>query len=268
MNAPLFPEVTVNGEAIPATRIAAEAQNHPAPKDKPGLAWRAAARALAVRALLLQEARRRGLTAEPEALGEGQRETEEEALIRALIEAEAASPGEEEVRAAWARDPSRFRSPPLWEASHILCACDPQDDAAKAAALSRAEALAARLLADPAGFARLAAAERDCGSRNAGGALGQLGPGDTVPEFEATLRGLSEGEVTAEPVLTRHGWHLIRLDALAEGRELPYEVVRPRLAEALEKAAWARAARDLVARLAAAAEVRGVDLSGPGGVAE
>lgn len=268
MNAPLFPEISVNGEAIPATRIAAEAQNHPAPKDKPGLAWRAAARALAVRALLLQEARRRGLSAEPEALGEGQCETEEEALIRALVEAEAPVPAEAEVRAEWARDPSRFRSAPLWEVSHILCACDPQDDAAKAAALSRAKALAARLLADPAGFARLASAESDCGSRSAGGALGQLGPGDTVPEFEAALRRLAEDEVTAEPVLTRHGWHLIRLDALAERRELPYEVVHPRLAEALEKVAWARAARDLVARLVAAADVHGVDLGAPGGLTE
>lgn len=95
--------------------------------------------------------------------------------------------------------------------------------------------------------------------------MGQLGPGDTVPEFEAALRGLSEGELTAEPVLTRHGWHVIRLDALAEGRELPYEVVRPRLSEALEKAAWARAARDLVARLVAQAEIRGVDLAASAG---
>ncbi|MDE3081390.1 MAG: peptidase, partial [Paracoccaceae bacterium] len=84
MNAPLFPEVSVNGEVIPAARIAAEAQIHPAPREKPGLAWRAAARALAVRALLLQEARHRGLEADPMDLGPGQRETEEEALIRAL----------------------------------------------------------------------------------------------------------------------------------------------------------------------------------------
>lgn len=259
MGAAFFPEVTVNGEVVPQALIAAEAQNHPAPREKPGLAWRAAARALAVRALLLQEARRRGLVAEPEALGAGQHETEEEALIRALVEAEAATPTEDEIHAAWARDPSRFRSAPLWEVSHILCACDPQDEAARAAAQARAQALAARLSAEPGAFARLAAKESDCGSRSAGGALGQLGPGDTVPEFEAALWRLAEGELTAEPVLTRHGWHLIRLDAQAEGRELPFEAVRPRLAEALEKAAWARAARDLVARLVAAAELRGVD---------
>ena len=46
---PLLPPVTVNGVTISPERIAAEAQNHPAPKGKPGLAWKAAARALALR---------------------------------------------------------------------------------------------------------------------------------------------------------------------------------------------------------------------------
>ena len=63
---PLLPEVCVNGEIIAAERIAAEAQNHPAPHGKPGLAWKAAARALAVRTLLLQEARRQGIDTRPD----------------------------------------------------------------------------------------------------------------------------------------------------------------------------------------------------------
>ena len=65
----LFPDLVVNGEHIPHTAVAAEVQNHTAPKGKPGLAWRKAAKALAMRALLLQEARRRGLTPVPEVLG-------------------------------------------------------------------------------------------------------------------------------------------------------------------------------------------------------
>ena len=83
---PLLPDVIVNGEVIAAERIAAEAQNHPAPQGKPGLAWKAAARALAVRTLLLQEAARRGLTADPQETLPGQLETAEEALIRQLLD--------------------------------------------------------------------------------------------------------------------------------------------------------------------------------------
>ncbi|MFC2969373.1 peptidylprolyl isomerase [Acidimangrovimonas pyrenivorans] len=263
MNKPLFPEVVVNGQKIPPAAIAAEAQHHDAPADKPGHAWRKAAHALAVRALLLQEAERRGIEADPEEIAPGQCETEEEARLRALLDEaiEVAAPDEAAIRAEWARDPDRFRAPPLWEAAHILIACDPRDKDQRAAAEARARALTKEVLAAPKGFARLAEENSDCSSRGEGGLLGQLGPGDTVPEFEAALRSLTEGEITAAPVLSRFGWHIIRLDAAAEGAPLPYETVRPRIAEALEKAAWTAGLRDFVATLAAAAEISGADLA-------
>ena len=262
MNIALFPDVTVNGETIPQAAIAAEAQNHTAPKDKPGIAWRKAAQALAIRALLLQEARARGLAADPEELSPGRVETEDEALIRALLdEALTIAPvTEEAIRAEWARDPGRYRSAPLWDVSHILCACDPRDDAESAMAGSRAQAILARLKGDAKGFTS-AARESDCGSKAAGGHLGQLGPGDTVPEFELALRTLTEGGMTPAPVLSRHGWHIIRLNATAQGQVLPYETVRPKIAQALEKAAWARASRGFVETLAKGATITGASLA-------
>jgi peptidyl-prolyl cis-trans isomerase C len=262
MNIALFPDVTVNGETIPQAAIAAEAQNHIAPKDKPGIAWRKAAQALAIRALLLQEARARGLAADPEELSPGRVETEDEALIRALLDEALTitSVTEEAIRAEWARDPGRYRSAPLWDVSHILCACDPRDDAESAMAGARAQAILARLKGDTKGFTS-AARESDCGSRAAGGHLGQLGPGDTVPEFEVALRGLSEGDMTPAPVLSRHGWHIIRLNAIAQGQVLPYDTVRPKIAQALEKAAWARTSRDFIEALAKTATITGASLA-------
>ncbi len=265
MNTALFPDLVVNGETVPQAAIAAEAQNHEAPRGKPGIAWRKAANAVAVRTLLLQEARRRGLTPDPAEVGPGRYETEEEALIRGLLDeaVDVARPSEDALRTEWERDPSRFRSPPLWEVSHILCACDPRDEALKHAALARAAALTERAQADPRAFGRLARENSDCGSKGSDGALGQLGPGDTVPEFEAALRRLGDGEITSEPVLSRHGWHVIRMDAVAEGEVLPYETVRPKIAEAMEKAAWAREARSFIDRLVASAEISGADLRTP-----
>jgi peptidyl-prolyl cis-trans isomerase C len=262
MNIALFPDVTVNGETIPQVAIAAEAQNHTAPKDKPGIAWRKAAQALAIRALLLQEARARGLVPDPGELAPGRFETEDEALIRALLdEALAIAPvNEEAIRAEWARDPGRYRSAPLWDVSHILCACDPRDEGESSLAGARAQAILARLKGDAKGFAT-AARESDCGSKAAGGHLGQLGPGDTVPEFEAALRGLSEGGMTPAPVLSRHGWHIIRLNATAQGQVLPYDTVSPKIAQALEKAAWARASRDFIEALATTATITGASLA-------
>jgi peptidyl-prolyl cis-trans isomerase C len=262
MNAALFPDLIVNGELVPHAIVAAETQNQPAPKGKPGIAWRRAANAVAIRTLLLQEARARGLTPQPREVGPGRFETDDEALIRQLLDdaIEVTPPGAEAIRAAWDKDPTRFRAPPLWEVSHILCACDPRDESARAKALERAVALTRLALQNPRTFSTLAQDESDCGSRAAGGTLGQLGPGDTVPEFEAALRALSEGQITAEPVLSRHGYHIIRLDAVAEGQVLPFEAVRPKIAAALEKAAWTRAARDFTNQLVAAATISGADL--------
>lgn len=261
MNA-LFPDVVVNNETIAPTAIAAEAQNHTGPKDKPGIAWRKAAQALTIRALLLQEAARRGLRAQVQELAPGRFETEDEATIRTLLEEAVDLPEitEEQVRVEWARDPERFRSAPLWDVSHILCACDPRDEEVSAVAKARAEALIARLNGDAKAFAALAARESNCGSKSAGGALGQLGPGDTVPEFEAALRRLGAETTTRNPVQSRHGWHIIRLNAVAPGEVLPYETVAPKIAQALEKASWAAATRDFVATLAAKSDISGTSL--------
>jgi peptidyl-prolyl cis-trans isomerase C len=262
MNKPLFPDVIVNGQIIPSTAIAAETQNHEGPRDKPGIAWRKAANALAVRALMLQEAARRGLEPDPQEVAPGQTETDDEAQIRGLLEAaiDVPTPGEDAIRAEWERDPTRFRAPPLWEAAHILIACDPRDEDTRDQAEARARALTAEVLAKPRSFARIAEENSDCSSRAEAGFLGQLGPGDTVPEFEAALRKLGEGEITADPVLSRFGWHVIRLDGAAQGAPLPYDAVRPHIAEALEKAAWTAAARDFVAQLVAQADISGAEL--------
>ena len=262
MNAAVFPDLVVNGEVVPHAVIAAEAQHHEAPKSKPGLAWRKAANAIAVQTLLLQEARRQGFAPTPAEIGEGLFETDEEALIRGLLENKLHIElvGEEAVFAEWSRDPSRFRAPPLWEVSHILIACDPRDKETTEKALKHANVLLETVQRSPKSFAQVAKENSDCGSKSSGGVLGQLGPGDTVPEFEAALRVLSEGETVSEPILTRHGWHIIRMDAVAQGSTLPFETVKDRIAEAMEKRAWAKAVKAYVNQLVAKADITGIDL--------
>ncbi|NYS25513.1 peptidylprolyl isomerase [Rhodobacteraceae bacterium 2376] len=254
---PLLPPVFVNGIEISAERIAAEAQNHPAPKEKPGLAWKAAARALAIRELMLQEARARGLTPDPAEVAPGQVETEDEALIRQLSEAAItpAAADEAELRRIYDAHPGRFRAPSLYEAAHILL--PRQDD--MAALRAHADTVLAELRANPRRFGELARTHSACSSKENGGLLGQLGQGDTVPEFEAALETLEEGRIS-DPVETRFGLHLIRLDARARGDVLPFESVLPRLRDAHAKAAWARAAAQFTAELVAAARIDGVAL--------
>lgn len=256
-------DVIVNGERIAAADIAAEAQNHAAPKGQPRSALEAAARALAVRALLLQEARRMDLAPEPRNVGPGRRETEDEALIRAAIEArvEPAAVSEEACRTFHAANPDQFRAPTLYEAAHILLPA-PEDNAlAQAQALSTAHVLLAELVRSPEAFDRLAAAHSACSSRDAGGRLGQIVTGDTVPEFEAALDTLETGHIAPDPVVTRYGVHIVRLDARAVGGMLPYDRVAPRIRDMLEKIAWGRAAKVFVAELVAGAEIAGVEFA-------
>lgn len=262
MNKPLFPDIVVNDTTLVAKDIAAEAQNHHVPKGKPGLAWRKAARALAVRQLMLEEAAARGLAARPRELAPGQIETEEESLIRGLMEqAVTPEPVEEAtLRAAYDRNPDAHRSPALFQAGHILYAAAPGDRPARKVARARAEATLAALRETPGKFAAIAGRDSECESRDAGGELGQLSGSDVVPEFGAAMQVAVPGRIHGEVVETRYGMHVLRLDARAEGERLPFESVRARLQEAAEKVAWTRAAQIFITELLSKAEISGMDM--------
>lgn len=252
--------VSVNGVVVRHDEISREAQNHPAPT--PIAAWTAAARALAVRELLLQEARRIVVGAAPLTDGEGRTETAEEASIRALVEREVSTPVPDEAacRRYYLQNLKRFRSADLYEAAHILIAARPSDTVAYTAARTEAEALTAALGDAPGRFAELALAHSACPSKAVGGNLGQLSPGGTAPEFDAALATMTPGETTPAPVASRFGHHIIRLDRKIEGRQLPFEQVRDRIADYLVDRARHTAIAQFVARLAARAQVNGVDL--------
>lgn len=253
-------EVMVNGQVIPSTAIASEAQNQAGPRNAAQSVWTKATNALVVRALLLQEADRRAIIADPQQIGPDRYETEEEASIRTLLETvvDTKAVSNDEVKAEWERDPDRFRTPPLWEVSHILCACDHGDSDARMAAYRRCRSMIGVLKKAPDRFRQIAEQHSDCESKPDGGFLGQMRPGDAVPEFEAALKTLAEGETTSKPIRSAHGYHIVRLDALASGQVLPFDVVRPKIALALEKMRWARAASDFVDSLAAQATIQGV----------
>lgn len=254
------PPVFVNGIHIAETAIAAEAQNHAAATGQEARA--AAARALVIRELLLQRARVLELTPTPRSDAQGREETAEEALVRQVLvhEIEAIEePGPIECRRVYDGSNAAFTTPPLYEASHILCAPQTEDADGWAQARANAERLLAAVKAGEA-FVDLAR-HSDCPTAAEGGLLGQMTPGDLAPELEDVLLALNEGEVAPEPVRTRHGWHLLRLERRAPGRVLPFEVVAPairaRLYERLAVAAQAR----YVARLAGDAEIEGLVLA-------
>ncbi len=253
--------VTVNGVAISSADIVRETQHHPS--ADPDQSWELATRALAIRELLDQEADRLGIVAAPIEDEEGRAETEQEARHRQLIEREVVVPSADEAscRRYYERNIRRFRTPDLCEAAHILLAAAPADDAARAQARETARALITALLARPEDFAAMAAQHSACPSAGQGGNLGQLSPGQTVPEFDAALRGMIPGAVHPEPVESRYGIHVVRLDRRIEGRELPFEMVQARIAAYLDERVRRRALQQYVSVLAGRAVVTGIDLA-------
>jgi peptidyl-prolyl cis-trans isomerase C len=253
--------VSVNGISIARDAIQREMQHHPA--SKPIAAWQQAARALVIRELLLQRAKHLGLTPEP--MSEtGRRETDEEALMRAVVEREVAvpEPDDETCRRYYERNRARFRSSDIYEASHILFAAVPENHEDYAQARADAAAVLATLQESPECFAVLAKAYSRCPSAEQGGNLGQITEGQTTPEFERALVSLSSGELCAEPVATRYGFHIIRLERKHDGRVLPYEAVSERIADYLRESVRRRADAQYVARLVSAAKIEGIEIAG------
>jgi len=251
--------VTVNEIAIPAAAIAREAQNHEA--ASPDAAWEQAARALIIRELLLQRARALDLAAEP-LVQDGGRETDEEAMIRILLEREVRTPTADDsvCRRYYDNHRARFRTPDLFEPAHILFKARRDDAAAYAKATEQAEAVLAELALHPDRFDDFARNLSDCPSAKVGGRLGQIAPGETTSEFETFLLAMESGEICPTPVRARYGVHVLRLERKVSGRALPFEAVRNRIAASLEESTWRRAVAQYIALLAGQARIIGFDL--------
>ena len=240
--------ITVNGVEITDAAIFAEMQHHPAPSRE--IAEYSAKLALVARELLLQEAARLDIAG-----------TDEEGRIAALVEREVEIPEPDEAscRRFFESNRQQFRIGDLFEISHILCAAPPDDAGARADARSRAENAVSQL-GNGGNFAELAAQLSDCPSKQTGGNLGQIGPGQTVPEFEQALFEMREGETSKQPVESRFGFHVIRLHRKIEGRPQEYGMVRDRIAGYLRESVHRRAVSQYLSLLIGRATIDSIDL--------
>jgi peptidyl-prolyl cis-trans isomerase C len=254
--------VSVNSVVITRVAIAQEIQNHPA--SKPIAAWMAAASALAIRELLLQEGRRIGIAPEPLEDDDGRRETHEEALVRALVAAEVKIPEADDAvcRRYFEMNTQRFRSSDLYEVRHILLAAAQGDVELRVEARQQATVILEKLGQDASIFGELAATVSACPSGKVGGSLGQIGVGQTVPEFESALREFNAGDI--DLIETRYGIHIVVLDRFIEGVVLPFEMVRERIAKWLNEKVQRQAIRQYISILAGRAEIIGIDLASSG----
>ncbi len=245
--------VTVNGIEISAREINIESANY----DGGTILERQhqVAVALVVRELLLQ----RATELELPTVGE---DLDEEGLIDQVLAQECTVPETDEnaCRRYFDNHPDKFRSADLFEVSHILIAADPRDDDARVVAKQRARAAIQLLGGDPSRFAELAAEISDCPSKNTGGNMGQIGKGQTVPEFEDVLFRMQQGELSSSPVESRYGFHVIYLQRRIDGKPLEYAMLRDSIANYLRDSVHHSAVGQYLRILAGRAEISGIDL--------
>lgn len=227
--------ISVNG-------IAVDAVGHVSPQ------------AAAVRELLRQRAVAAGLAA-AEATGD-----EADAAIERLLETEISTPepGKEECRRYYDAHAAEFTSGELAFARHILFQVTP--GVPVPAIRAKAELTLVELAKDLSKFEPLARELSNCPSGQQGGSLGQLGRGETVPEFEQALFNGNYTGIYPQLVKTRFGFHILAVDRREPGRRLPFEATRPRIAQRLRERVLHKALRQYVRLLAAQANIAGVDL--------
>ena len=190
----------------------------------------------------------------------------EEAAIEQAIEELLArevftpTPTEEECRRYYDAHPWEFESSDLVHARHILFQVTPSVRIPEIRA--RAEQTLNELLREPERFAAVATEMSNCPSGEHGGNPGQIGRGDTAPEFEKAIFRLGPPGLLRELVKTRHGFHIVAIDQRIPGKRLQFDMVRDKIAERLRATVEEKALRQYISVLAGQAHIQGADLNG------
>lgn len=206
---------------------------------------------LVLRTVLLQEVDRLGIAAE-----------DDDARIEALFAQEVRVPEADDAacQTFYRNQPQRFTNGELVEARHILFQVTP--NVPLELLRETGEAVLAELRANPERFAELAKEYSNCSSGAVGGSLGQLTRGQTVPEFEALVFRLKEGELADRLLETRFGLHIAQVLRRIEGTVLPFDAVKAQIADNLTRQSWQRAVHQYMQILVGRADIQGVTLEG------
>ena len=116
----------------------------------------------------------------------------------------------------------KFNAGETVNASHILVESE-----------ERALEILAKINAGEISFEDAAKEFSSCPSKEAGGNLGDFGKGQMVPEFDTAVFEMNVGEITATPVKTQFGYHLIKLNSKSEATTTPYAEISGEIKNAL-----------------------------------
>jgi parvulin-like peptidyl-prolyl isomerase len=137
---------------------------------------------------------------------------------------------DEQLRSAFAANPSLYAEPETVAARHILVLV--KSDAPPAEqqkALDKIKSIRQRATAPGADFAKIAAeTSDDTASKVDGGNLGTFQRGMMVPEFEKAAFELKVGEIS-EPIKTQYGYHIIKVEKHQESKPPTFEAAKEKV---------------------------------------
>ncbi|MBW2094896.1 MAG: peptidylprolyl isomerase [Deltaproteobacteria bacterium] len=141
---------------------------------------------------------------------------------------------EKEVKDYYDANPKMFQRPEEVRASHILIKVDQKaDEKTKVKARKELEEIQKKLLKGE-DFAKLAKEYSQGPSATKGGDLGFFRRGQMVPPFEKVAFALKPGKVS-DIVVTRFGYHLIKVTDWKPGKTFSYPEVKEKLAKFLKE---------------------------------
>jgi len=250
------PPIHVNGVLISPEQIGQEAQNHPS--DSLEEAIKKSAEALIIREVLLQKTKELSII---DPAKDEVTDAVEEAAITKLLDQEIETPkaDEEACKIYFEANQDKFHTPHLVEATHILLDAAPDDFERRDRNKVLAEELIEVLKKDPNKFPDLAQQYSACPSKEVAGSLGQITKGTTVPEFEKRLFSLPQG-LCEEPITSRYGHHIVRIDHCTECEPLPYEAVRVKIENYLNHQVYTRAVSQYIKIIVGEAKIDGIDM--------
>ena len=129
---------------------------------------------------------------------------------------------DKEIEEYYNQNPEKFKVGETVNASHILV--DNED---------LAKEIYEKINKGELSFEDAAKEYSTCPSKENGGNLGDFGRGQMVPEFDKAVFEMQVGEITAEPVKTQFGCHLIKLNAKSDGKVMELAEILPQLRESL-----------------------------------
>ncbi len=176
--------------------------------------------------LLAQKAREDGLDEKSDVaarLANVQATTLAQAAVQEFGEGQSEAISDEEVQSVYDEQFAGSGGGKEFKARHILVS-----DEAKARDLILQ-------IADGGDFATLAEENSEGPSAAQGGDLGWFSPDAMVPPFAEALATMEAGEVSDEPVQTRFGWHVIKLEDTREASPPSLEEVRPQIVNAIAR---------------------------------